>query len=293
MNNAARYYIAQLTPDLFRREQTNVGIIVLKGNDIAAKFTGERRVGELDRRQFKTMDAPDVYVQWVDYWRRLIRKPDLTEHDLLAANGGNFNVIPGGEVSDINGDSANNVVEYLFPLLVSDGGLIEALGQRETAEGLPDTSLKRIISHAFRAAEILDSGSEQIHLPPHPVRKEAPVAGKGGLIHNPAYSQDNGKLVVMETVDFSKRAKVYARDHAGYAAYVFRDIKEAHSKRETDAIAIVQLESADMNDSMVIYSMNILKKTADHIVNWAMTPERQAFLAKCVENAKGPPESHP
>jgi hypothetical protein len=286
MSDAVKYYIAQLTPDLFRQEQTNVGIIVLKGDEVAAKFIGERAIGELDKRQFKAMDAPDVYVQWVDYWRRILKKPELVEPDLFAANGGNFNVIRGGEVGNINDDSAKNVVDYLYPLLVSDGGLIEAIGKREAAEGLPDTKLKKLIHQAFSEADILDSGTESLLMPPHPIRKEAPITGKLAT-HNPAYSQHNGKLTVMEVIDFNTRYKSHAKDHAGFAAFIFKDIKEAPGRGDTDAIAIIQLAVAEMNDPTVDYGMSLLKKTANEIVNWTMTPERNRFLERCIENSKG------
>lgn len=288
MKPFARYYIAQLTPDLFRREPTNVGVIVLKDGDAAARFIGERTVGEIDKRQLGTIGAPNVFVQWVEYWRRLIRKPSLSEKDLFDANGGNFNVVVGGEVSDIANDPAQKVLEYLYPLIVSDGGLIEALGKREAAEGLTETSFKKKISQAFDSVSILEVGSVQnVWTPPHPVRKEHPVKGKVAT-HTPAYSQENGKLTVMETIDFNTRYKILAKDHAGFAAFIFRDIKEA--KEGTEAVAIIQLASADRDNPTVAYSLSMLEKTADRIVNWSMMPERDKFITKCVENAMGPPQ---
>ncbi len=285
MSESAKYYIVQLTPDLFRREQTNVGIIVLNGSDVAAKFLGERTVGELDRRQFRSMDAPDVYVQWVDYWRRILKKRDVTEKDLFKANGGNFNVVPGGEVSDINGDSASNVADYLYPLLVSDGGLIEAIGKLEVAQGVPDTKFKRAIHQAFADAEILESGKDSLLGPAHPVRREAPVTGKVAT-HNPAYSQHNGELTVMEVVDFNTRYKKHAKDHAGFAAFIFKDIKEAPGKENTEAVALVQLARSEMNDPNVVYGMSLLRKTADEVVIWSDDVMRHNFVQRCIEASK-------
>lgn len=289
MKPSARFYIAQLTPDLFRREPTNVGIIVQKEDTVVARFVGERPVGEIDKRQLKNIGAPDVYLQWVEYWRRLLKKPKLSDKELFDANGGHFNVIAGGEVSDIGNDSIQQVMDYLYPLIVSDGGLFEALGKKEAAEGLTEITLKKKITQAFENVSILEAGSSQnVWTPPHPVRKERPVAGKIA-IHTPAYSQENGKLIVMETIDFNTRQKVHAKEHSGFAAFIFRDIKDAIENAET--VAIIQLASADKDNPTVAYSLSLLEKTADRIVNWSVMPQREQFINKCVENANS--DSHP
>ena len=209
----AKYYIVQLTPDLFRREPTNIGIIVHKDSQFQSKFVGEK-LGGFDKRSLKFTGTPDIYVQWVEYWKRIISKPNVREADLFKANGGNFNIIAGGEVKNIGEDSATAVIDYLYPLLVSDGGLIEALGKSKEIEGSPNAVLKYKVAQAFEAANILDVGDEGIFLPPHPVRKEVPVVGKI-TTHTPAYSQNNGHLVVMEVVDFMQRVKVHVKDACG------------------------------------------------------------------------------
>lgn len=284
MSGNAQFYIAQLTPDLFRHEATNVGVIVLKNGQVAARFVGERPVGEIDKRSLRTFSAPDVYIQWVEYWRSILKKPCVSETELFDANGGNFNIIRGGQVSDTDNDPAQTVMEYLYPLIVSDGGLAEALGKREAAEGATVITLKKKIGEAFEGASILSTGSDDLMLPPHPVRRDAPVSGKVAT-HTPAYSQHNGKLTVMETIDFNTREKIHAKDHAGFVAFIFNDIKGAKPKNETETVAIIQLSMADKDHNLVAYSMSMLEKTADRIVNWLVMPERQEFIERCVENA--------
>ena len=111
-----KYYLIQFTRRLLRREAINVGVIVRRRletgkREAAARFVGEHG-GLFDDGE------RGVYVQWVEYWRDLIARLE-SESDLFRDNGGNFNVIRGGEVECADLESA---LDYLYPLLVSDGG---------------------------------------------------------------------------------------------------------------------------------------------------------------------------
>ena len=127
----AKYYIAQTIPNLFRREQINVGVIACKGERIAAKFLGERSQGaEIDKRNLKKAIFPykDVYTQWVSYWRRMISTSSSPLDDILNTDAGNYRVISGGEVDRTGEDPIEDIVDYLFPLIVSNGVLSQKQG---------------------------------------------------------------------------------------------------------------------------------------------------------------------
>ena len=112
-------------------------------------------------------------------------------------------------------------------------------------------------------------------LVPHPVRKGAIVQGQKTR-HHPSFVQENGKLFVMETVDFTTSQKRRPRDHAGYSAYMFRDIRDQHTN--ADAIAIVRVTEEDEATDDVSHGLQLLRNEAD-IVNWLDTGAQQTFIA--------------
>ena len=86
----------------------------------------------------------------------------------------------------------------------------------------------------------------------------------------------------METVDFSTRFKQRARDHAGWSAYMFRDIGAAHEGAQ--AIALIRATEADSEFVEVQNGLAILSNEAK-VVNWLLDEQREEFLAEVLENA--------
>lgn len=76
------WLLAKYVPDLRRNEPRNVGLILLRGDEVAARFVGQRQSdGTIDGRKAKMVNLAN-YKRWVAYWRRLMDKgPDA----LLAA----------------------------------------------------------------------------------------------------------------------------------------------------------------------------------------------------------------
>lgn len=90
----AQYWIAQYIDDLFRNEPRNIGIIARVGDQIAAQFVGESESGEIDGRKLKLFKYPEVYREWLQYWRRMINRGSLDK--LFRESKSNFRVNEGG-----------------------------------------------------------------------------------------------------------------------------------------------------------------------------------------------------
>lgn len=283
MPDVARYLILQHLPDPFRREPRNVGVIVAKGDATAARFYGENSVGELDGRRLRSFDHPDVYRQWVDFWRRVLRKADTPEaafDHLLQSGKSHFIVLPGGEVTDTAADSAEQIAHYLYSLLVSDGGLPEALGMNE--EGTPvGTSFQSDVGAALAHAGIL-AHDDIVSTVKHPVRKKMAIKGYSFDEYRPAFTQENGRLYVMEPVDLTMRNKQSARDHAGMTAYMFSDIQKAHPN--TQPISLVRYQVQDEELEPVRLALTILRNES-HLVDWGDALQRERFLRQRTEIA--------
>lgn len=270
---SARYWIAQYVQDVFRNEPRNVGVLVAVGNDVAGRFLGENEDGIIDGRRLKNFPYPDVYRQWITYWRRELAKGHVAE--LPEHSAANFRVADGGTVSDIGGDAASTVAEYLYSTLVSDGGLREALAEAEETE--PQRTLLDVeVAGALAEAQLL--GTDDLAQPvPHPVLKEAPVAGRILPEYKPAFVQRNGLLYVMETVDFTKPQKKASRDHAGWSACMFRDVRDASHQGVVVPITLIRITEADLDAEDVRNGVALLKAESS-VVNWLSDEERGRFL---------------
>jgi hypothetical protein len=47
----------------------------------------------------------------------------------------------------------------------------------------------------------------------------------------------------METVDFTEQAKIRARDHARFTAFMFGDLREYHGEA-VEAVAVIRVDTA-------------------------------------------------
>lgn len=283
MPGVARYLILQHLPDPFRREPRNIGVVVAKGDATAARFYGENAFGELDGRRLRSFDYPDVYRQWVDFWKRTLRKAKTSEtafDHLLKSGKSHFIVVPGGEVSDTASDSADRIAQYLYSLLVSDGGLNEALGGLEDPTPAA-TSFQSDVGAAFAQAGILANDDNPSSIK-HPVRSRITIKGHSFDQYRPTFTQENGCLYVMEPVDLSMRNKQSAKDHAGMTAYMFNDIRRAHSN--TQAISLVRYQAQDEELEPVRLALAILRNESD-LVDWGEPLQRESFLRQRAEIA--------
>jgi hypothetical protein len=263
----ARYWIAKYVDDPFRNETRNVGVIVSLGGNTAARFVGERDDGQFDGRKVKGFAFPEVYSQWRDYWREAVDAARIDE--IVASPTANFFVVFGGEVSDVGDGDARAVGAFLFSLLVSEGGIAEAFqwGDEEEIEA----SLSDEISQALKESHIL--GDDGTLLAAHPVQRGRLVQGHR-VPHTPSFSQENGSLYVMEHIDLSSRKRKTVQERAGWMAYMFSDIKDAHPGAVS--YSIVRPARDDAAGS-VSYARQMLDG-ASNIVDWANSAQRREFV---------------
>lgn len=267
----ANYWVAQHVSDLFRNEPRNVGVFVQIGNQFAAKFFGEIEEGRVDGRRLREFRYPEIYKQWVEYWRSEIREGGIEE--IVKNNGSHYRIMEVGEVTDIDEDSPQDVANYLYALIVSEGGFSEAtlVGEEAEAEA-GQRRLETDLTGRLRELNLLADNDDL--LVAHPIRRGVSVQGRKTM-HQPAFVQQNGTLFVMETVDFTTSQKRRPRDHAGYSAYMFRDIRDGRT--DTDAIAVVRVTEEDEDAEDVRYGLQLLRNEAD-VVNWLDAKQQQKFI---------------
>lgn len=267
---SAKYWIAQHISDLFRNEPRNIGVFVDSDGLFSARFVGENEAKEIDRRKLKSFQYPEVYEQWIKYWRKQIETSSI--ESIIGNSGSHYRVIAGGVVDDVAADGLDDVTNYLYALLVSSGGFYQALGVSE--EEPEATALADDVVDAFKQVDLLATDKSTV---PHPIRRGVPVIGKIKVEHKPAFVQENGTLYVMETVDFTTPRKRISRDHAGWTAYMFKDVCAA--RPNTAPIAIVRFTQADQDNEDVHNGLALLRNEGQ-VVNWLQDDQRGAFLDK-------------
>jgi hypothetical protein len=120
----AQYWIAQYIVDLFRNEPKNIGVFIELNGNTFAKFLGETESGDIDGRRLRGFNSPDVYRQWIDYWRESIVS-GITEN-LVESSGSHFRVIEGGEIDGYDNESIEQISNSMYTMLVSEDGYFEA-----------------------------------------------------------------------------------------------------------------------------------------------------------------------
>lgn len=286
MTAKAEYIIAQYMADPFRKEPRNIGVIVVKGDDRAARFVGETKgTTTIDGRAIRSMPHPSIYRRWVRFWRSELEssEPDVLGR-LTAPNGDNYNAIPGGQVTDTGHDAASEICNYLYDLLITprpDSALPE-----DAEVEAPSQALKRDVEQEFRKRLIM--GSSDAHLA-HPILSGVDVRGKR-TYHKPAYVQRNGAVMPMDAVDFTTPRKGPVKDHAGWMATMFADILDNPAKEKARPIAIVRASKEDLSEDIVRYSLSLLEDKCQ-IIDWLDASQRAGFLEERERIARTPREN--
>lgn len=275
------YLLIQLVEDLFRRESRNIGVVVRKQGNVAARFLGESAEQSIDGRKIKTMAAPEVYRQWIEYWRRVLVEDPDPFGTIVRSQRGNYVVLEGGNVGDTGGDPPDDVADFLFRSLVAPGGgLAEPWHEAETDEERQAAApkLNRELAQAFRAANLLAYEGDQPSLIRAPILHRAPLKGSTSVPHRPEFQQQNGRVYVMETLDLLETAQIRVRDHAGYITFMFGDLKESLPGK-VETIAVVRMDPASTElEEHARYGLSVVRKEASKVVNWVNSDERAAFL---------------
>lgn len=263
----------QHVADSFRKESRNVGVIVERAGSFDARFVGESSELEFDDRKLRFLEHPKVYRNWVRYWRRLIRDRDREiNSELDADQDGNFRVIDGGSINRVGADSIESICEYAFAMLVSHGGLGEALHASELGEE-PHVILRDSIAREFRSTGLM--GGSQNLFGRHPIVANQPIIGSR-TVHEFSFIQRHGTLDLIEPLNLRTTQKRHAKDRAGWMAYAFNDVRQS-SKRDCEIVPFVIADIPENRDDVTEYCLDTLKGIAT-IVNWDTPSERDRFL---------------
>ena len=225
----------------------------------------------MDRRRLgQRFKHADVYLQWIDFWREQIANENIAE--ITGATTPNYYVVPAGEVSDTGADTAADICNFLFQLLISDASVMDAFEGIREADAERDLSLD--VSAAFAEWSILADGPT-LHVR-HPIKKREQIRGFHAT-HQPSFSQRNGKLYVFEAIDFNAKKAKLLRERAGFMAYTFIDIRQkVHDDLEAYSIVRPLTVGNEPTDA-IEYAKNILRGESN-IIDWADLRIRNAFL---------------
>lgn len=278
MTAQAKFLIAQHVPDLFRREPRNIGVLVEKEGDRAARFVGESDPNEFDGRRLRSLPHAGVYRQWVSFWREMLEQGEPFE-SMIQSNGSHYRLLDGGSVSDTQDDSAGEIADYLHSLLVSDGGFAAAISSDDFSLG--ERARRRFAEELEVELEsrnlLASTDDSEIAYVRHPVRKSVSIKGSKGLSHTASFAQENGRLYVMECIDFERGRSSSLKDHAGWIAFMFNDIKAAREKQSTETISLVR--GLDDNEQPLLrYASELLLAGSDRVLDWDDAATRDQFL---------------
>jgi hypothetical protein len=123
---------------------------------------------------------------------------------------------------------------------------------------------------------------------PFPIRANEPVPGSLGVPYKPSFSQVNGRLTVIENLDFNRRGEARLRDQALSTAFMLRDIAGAHGAVSPVELIAVYSLSSDSNFDAQTAGMAALKQIEGiRLFNWDIGQDRQRFLNERVRVAMG------
>ncbi|MDB2686981.1 hypothetical protein N9Y42_07185 [Mariniblastus sp.] len=279
-NNSIDYYIVQHVPDLFRREARNVGVIIEDANgNLDGQFFGESTSGKIDGRSVKQFENADIYLQWVKFWRRTMRKDTSSEEKirrLVRPNGEHFNVVKGGAIKVPINDELKDVCNYAYSMLVSDKGLYDFLNARDSR--LKQKQLNEEALVEFQKLGLLSSSLTV----KNPIFPNASVKGKS-RVHEFSFFQGGEYSTPIETFNFQSSNTKAPKDHAGWARYAFGDVMD--KIENVRPIAIVRADESQRKSKTYDYSTGILAEVAE-IIDWEDSDQRESFLDERLSLAK-------
>lgn len=290
MSAVVKYWLVRYTRDIFRQEPRNIGVIACLGDDLQARFLGEKRPGHIDGRAVRYRIAdPAAYAAWVAFWRRslesppswdpVVRAPIRTSEEVLEylvrSGKGQYAVTRGGELGGVEpSDGLAGAVDYLYRALVADEDFWSlATGEDIVTDGR--ARLRAAVEMALREADLLGDSREPL-LDRGKVFAAEAVRGTAAEPHRPDFVQRNGRLYVMAVVDFATTQVARSKDHAGSAAYIFRDLAEVHGAQLVP-LSLVRQNGDD--DPDVRWGLEVLRLHS-RVVDWDSPETRDAFIAE-------------
>jgi len=273
------YWIAKYIDDVFRDEPKNIGVFVEIQSKFYSKFLGEvGGEGIIDGRKVKNL-YPEVYKQWIEFWRRKLNENDFKA--IVEHKGANFNVVRGGEISDTEQDNPEDILNYVYSILVSEGGFKEAIGVSEETS----TSFVQDLINIFSEKNLL--ANEDQSLIKHPIKKdisiEIEIKNRDKIKFNPQFVQENGKRYVIDIADFTTLRKRGTRDHAGYLAYIYNYLL-LNQQFAFEPITLLKATESDKESEDVMDGISLLRNEGA-VVDWLNHKEREKFLMEREEIA--------
>ncbi len=279
-NFGARYYIAQHMPNVMRKEPRNIGILVQKGNIRVTKFLGQDSSdGKIDARSLRSIADTRVYKMWLRHWEKSLTSDDW-ETKILKQSKPTYQFIPGGEVTDSGSDSAEDIANYLFSMLVSGGGLSEALGGE--VEDMDIAAIKSSIKSEFKRLKIMKSVADSDIK--HPIFEDRDLQGTSEWHRVTFLQESQQESWVFEPLDLNARLKQHARERAGYLAYLFGDLRKMSAKK-MNTHAILRVSDDAKDEKHVKYAINAVRNNAD-ITDWNDDKQRKELLNQCESAAR-------
>jgi hypothetical protein len=227
-----KWLLAKYVSDLQRNEPQNIGLILLRDDEIATRFIGQRHDGTIDGRSAKYVRSAATYKAWVEYWRSLVAQGDVDALLAMAHSGQrkeNYVLEAGGEIvlgsdpwletADILDDLYGRLVEDTDPALENVGRLAERVIER----------VQQRLGHP------IERGSKVV------------VESDGVLDELKFdYRYNNGRPHLMRTLSLSY-ADSRSWDRLHSIAWSFTQIQQANdaSIREADLIALVRTREPD------------------------------------------------
>lgn len=274
MADSVQYLIAQHIADPLRQEPRNIGILARQGMLAGSRFIGEDQEGKMDGRKLRRFRFPDVYKQWVEHWKdAVVRVQDLDT--LLDSAASHYRLVRGGAVVDVGADPVEEVIDYLFRMLVKDDGYAAAVQAAESVTATP--SFRNELTNTFVNRKLLHSTMENTNIfISHPIVQDLELRGTSRAVYHPQFAQENGRLYIMEAFDLSRSRPKYLQSMAGLAAYMYRDINA--QQKDIEAISLIKgMDRAD-DDGDVMNSLWMLEAESE-IVDWSNSAARAGFLA--------------
>lgn len=118
---SSSWYVVKFVPDLLINEPVNVGVVVTRGSQYAARFLGEQPDGAIDGRRVRRDIPTQTYREWVAFIRRAAERGDLDRRieRLSARVGDQFVIERRGAMFPIAIESLDTAASDLFSKVVT------------------------------------------------------------------------------------------------------------------------------------------------------------------------------
>jgi hypothetical protein len=240
-----RIFVAKYIPDVRRWEPRNVGVFVEERGGFESRFFGEVQPGVTDHRTTRhVVNDPEVYDEWVSYWRRATTIEELAQRQVA-----NYWVAEAGEVwlAEEDTDAATIADRYYRELIAEPPEEREVALERRVERLLRDSGV--LGSEAFQRDVEIESDPRKL---PERQRYKFP------------YAVENGRLTVGQRVSFhvpyfndALWKFTHVRDEIRKVAFIDARDTPAQPAELSTPVSLLQRESEviDVGDPQALNSV--------------------------------------